>query len=129
LIAEHPVKKKLPAALGGTIADGTYWQTGWSDYVGPGGTDDAPGYKDSFTLGIQGAHFEMTLALNEKANVQAFSGGLGYSGTNVDFKKDGSCSSVVPYTYGYTASGDTLHLYTYWNAAQDQGVDVELTRQ
>jgi hypothetical protein len=123
-IDEMNVAATTPAPTGGTTADGIYFLTARSEYVGSGGVNGPRGHKRKETLRIKGAVLEIAKSRDGSPDV-ADTVTLTISGTTLTLVQ--ACSaSPATVTAGFDASPTSITIY---EAAPNEGKASTFTRQ
>jgi len=102
-IADSP-----PAALGGTLVDGTYWLTGFNVFTGPGGTTDLSTFTANATFVLSGTTMQQVLSSNGGAE-KRYTSTVSTSGTTL-YATD-TCPEPVTEQDPYTATPTKLTIY------------------
>jgi hypothetical protein len=100
-----------PMATGGTIADGTYYITAGTDYVGAAGTAGTVGVSQE-VFQVAGNTFESALVAGAKN--ESASGALIIAGINLTIS--GDCPSTGSATATFTATAATFTTYAIADA-------------
>jgi len=102
------IADSAPAALGGTLVDGTYWLTGFYVFTGPGGLTDLSTFTGSITFVLSETTMQQVLSSNggvEKRSTSTVS-----TSGNTLYATD-TCPEPDSGQVPYTATPTELRLY------------------
>jgi hypothetical protein len=108
VIVGQKVATSIPSPRGGTIADGTYYETAYTAYTGPGGAVGPDGVDHQLTAVIAGATARVVVLGAGIQRRYVFS--MATSGTTTTWSV--VCpTGLSPIRYGFDASASELELY------------------
>jgi hypothetical protein len=113
IVTVENVGETIPAAIGGTIATGTYSLTAENYYTGVGGTAGPTGATVQETLSITDTSLVFSLATGDLeagtlGDSAISSGAYTASGMTLTFEED--CPLATNTALGYSVDGNTLHI-------------------
>ncbi len=108
-VSINNVPAAVPAPMGGTLVDGTYYLTQASVYTGAGGASGSTGATLQASTVLSGGTYQYVQNQNGKGD-SATSGTYTTSGTSITVEQTCPLPSAVPYS-GYTATSTSFTLY------------------
>ena len=108
VIAGQIVAANLPTPMGGTMVDGTYFETAYTIYAGPGGATGPEGVDHQLTAILAGRTARVAVLANGVQKRYVFN--IATSGTQTTWTP--SCPpNQGPIPYGFDASAAQIVLY------------------